>query len=109
VQNAILQRAFFQRRTGSPLERRNADRERDAALMRLQHLLEHRTFLELAVDMETALARAATLSAAYTEQFGARSIDLLHVACAIILKAELFLTTDSRQERLAVAEGLRVN
>jgi predicted nucleic acid-binding protein len=39
---------------------------------------------------------------------GTRAIDLLHVACALTLESELFLTTDARQARLAKAEKLKV-
>jgi hypothetical protein len=39
-----------------------------------------RTLLDVALDMDTAFARAARLSAAHTERLGARAIDLLHVS-----------------------------
>jgi predicted nucleic acid-binding protein len=39
---------------------------------------------------------------------GARAIDLLHVACALLLDCEVFLTSDQRQADLAKAEGLNV-
>jgi predicted nucleic acid-binding protein len=58
--------------------------------------------------MEAAITRAANLSTAHTERLGARAIDLLHVAGALALESELFLTTDKRQARLANAEGLKV-
>ena len=58
--------------------------------------------------MDTAILRATQLSAAHTEKIGLRAIDLLHVASALILESELFLTTDERQTLLAKAEGLKV-
>jgi predicted nucleic acid-binding protein len=60
------------------------------------------------MDMDATISRAAKLSAAHTERLGARAIDLLHVACALTLESELFLTTDGRQAQLAKAEGLKV-
>jgi len=48
------------------------------------------------------------LAAAYTEQLGVRSIDLLHVGMALALKATDFLTFDTRQAVLAQAAGLTV-
>jgi predicted nucleic acid-binding protein len=84
-------------------------RERDAAFARLKHLLARRTLLEVTIDMDSSLTRAAALSASYTERFGARAIDLLHVSCALELESELFLTTDERQAQLARAEGLKVS
>jgi len=77
-------------------------------LARLQHYLTRRALLDVTLEMEPAIARAATLSAAHTERLGARAIDLLHVACALMLESELFLTTDMRQAQLAKAEGLKV-
>jgi predicted nucleic acid-binding protein len=108
VRNAILQRAFHQRRTVASGERQNVTHERDAALARLDHFISRRTMLEVTVDLEAALARAAELSTAQTERLGARAIDLLHVACALTLESELFLTSDIRQAQLAKAEGLKV-
>jgi len=55
-----------------------------------------------------AFARAVTLARRHSSRQGTRSLDVLHVASAIALRAEAFLTFDSRQQRLAKAEGLRV-
>jgi hypothetical protein len=108
VGNAILQRAFHERRSEPSRQRQHIARERDAALGRLKHLIARRTLLEVSVPMEEAIARANELSRAYTERLGARAIDLLHVAGALILESELFLTTDVRQAQLANAEGLKL-
>jgi len=108
VRNAILQRAFHQRRSIASRQRQHVARERDAALARLEHLVARRALLDVALDMDAAITRAANLSTAHTERLGARSIDLLHVAGALTLESELFLTTDSRQAQLAKAEGLKV-
>jgi hypothetical protein len=106
VGNAILQRAFHQRRSVASGERQHVTRERDAAFGRLERYLSRRALMEVTLELETALARAAKLSAAHTERLGARAIDLLHVACALELESELFLTTDARQALLARTEGL---
>ncbi len=108
VRNAILQRAFHQRRSISSGERQHVARERDAALGRLERFISRRTFLEVALDMDATIARAIGLSVAHTERSGTRAIDLLHVAAALTLESELFLTTDARQAQLAKAEGLEV-
>ena len=108
VRNAILQRAFHQRRAISSSERQHIARERDGAFRHLEHLLARRTLLDASIDMDTAILRATQLSAAHTEKIGLRAIDLLHVASALILESELFLTTDERQTLLAKAEGLKV-
>jgi predicted nucleic acid-binding protein len=108
VRNAILQRAFHQRRSVASGQRQHVARERDAALARLEHLLARRALLDVTLDMDVAIAQAAKLSTAHTERLGARAIDLLHVASALTLESELFLTTDARQAQLAKAEGLQV-
>jgi predicted nucleic acid-binding protein len=51
---------------------------------------------------------AKRLSGMYTAEKGHRAFDILHVATAISRRAELFLTFDANQKKLAEAEGLRV-
>jgi len=43
-----------------------------------------------------------------TPQFGTRTLDILHVASALELRAEMFYTFDHNQARLAKTEGLLV-
>ena len=49
----------------------------------------------------------ADLARRYGSKFGVRTLDSLHVACALELKAERFWTFDERQAKLAKAEGLK--
>jgi hypothetical protein len=108
VRNAILQRTFHQRRSVASGERAQVARERDATLARLEHLLSRRALLDVVVDQDAVITLAAKLSSAHTERIGSRAIDLLHVAGALCLKSEQFLTTDDRQAQLAKAGGMRV-
>ncbi|MBI4662034.1 MAG: PIN domain-containing protein [Verrucomicrobia bacterium] len=108
IRNAILQRAFHQRRSLPAGGRQHVARERDAALGRLEHFKSRRALLEVALDLDAAMGLATKLASAHTERLGARAIDLLHVACALTLACERFLTTDARQAQLAKAEGLKV-
>lgn len=55
-----------------------------------------------------ALNRAAELSQKHTPRLGTRSLDVLHVACALELKLSHFLTFDVRQRQLATSVGLKV-
>jgi predicted nucleic acid-binding protein len=55
-----------------------------------------------------ALNRAAGLSQTYTSNLGTRASDVLHVACALELKLRYFLSFDQRQQKLAVATGLKL-
>ncbi len=52
--------------------------------------------------------RAEQLARRYTTAFGTRSLDILQVASALVLKPDVFLTFDERQRRLAKAERLHV-
>jgi predicted nucleic acid-binding protein len=49
------------------------------------------------------------LARRYGPTLGVRTLDSLHVACALELKAERFWTFDERQARLAEAVGLDTN
>ncbi|MBP8260319.1 MAG: hypothetical protein KA118_11710 [Verrucomicrobia bacterium] len=106
VENAIRHRAFHERRIRPASERAQIVRERDAALARVDQFLKRGTLEEIALDMDSAFSQARRLSAAHSERVGARAIDLLHVACALLLESEVFLTSDERQAALANAEGL---
>jgi len=70
-------------------------------------------------DLSTGVFRIATLgpevwekalelSQRHTAVLGTRTLDLLHVASALILKPDVFFTFDERQRKAAKAEHLRV-
>jgi predicted nucleic acid-binding protein len=101
-----------------------------AELVNSFHLAVHRKY----VDRETAFAAAADLeadlregrltlvdalwrktldltadlSARHTPRTGTRTLDVLHVATAIVLETTHFATYDKRQAKLAKEVGLRV-
>lgn len=52
---------------------------------------------------------AERLSRTHTPSLGVRTLDLLHVSAACILRSRRFLTFDLRQHALAKAAGLTVN
>ena len=108
VENGIRQRAFHERRVIPSGQRARIKHERDAALARLAAWVMRSGLKELVIDMDVAVDRARKLSARHSERTGARAIDLLHVACALQLESEIFLTSDQRQAVLAKAEGLKV-
>jgi predicted nucleic acid-binding protein len=54
-----------------------------------------------------SLNRPAELSQRHTPKLGTRSLDVLHVACALELRLRRFLTFDDRQQKLAAAAGLK--
>lgn len=87
----------FQRRI-SALEAEHADEgfeaDRNAGVWAEAHLP------EAAFDLAVALARR------HVTRLGCRTLDTLHVACALEFGAKKFWTFDRRQERLAKAVGL---
>jgi len=56
---------------------------------------------------EQAFDICVDLARRYGPKLGVRTLDSLHVACALELKAERFWTFDERQAKLAKAEGLK--
>jgi predicted nucleic acid-binding protein len=56
---------------------------------------------------ENAFELCAELGRRHGPKLGIRTLDSLHVACALELKAERFWTFDERQAKLARAEGLK--
>ncbi|MFZ0137771.1 MAG: type II toxin-antitoxin system VapC family toxin [Candidatus Sulfotelmatobacter sp.] len=63
-------------------------------------------WLETAMP-EAAFHLCADLGRRYAPTFGMRTLDTLHVACALELKAERFWTFDERQAKLAKTTGLK--
>jgi predicted nucleic acid-binding protein len=51
---------------------------------------------------------ARKLSDRHTSVLGTRSLDLLHIAAALILEAKVFFSFDDRQRKAAASEGLEV-
>jgi len=105
--NAIRQRAFHLRRSAGSGQRAGIARERDAALTRIERWLKRGWLMEAGADCDEALVKARTLSEKHTERLGCRGFDLLHVALALDLECDVFLTADRVQGALAQAEGLR--
>jgi hypothetical protein len=52
--------------------------------------------------------KARQLSDRYTPALGTRSLDLLHVAAALLLNATVFYSFDDRQRKAAAGEALNV-
>jgi predicted nucleic acid-binding protein len=58
---------------------------------------------------ELAFEVCAQLARRHVARLGGRTLDTLHVASALELKAERFWTFDARQAKLARAEGLKTD
>jgi predicted nucleic acid-binding protein len=58
---------------------------------------------------DSAWDTTISLAHRYCASLGVRTVDTLHVACALELRADRFWTFDGRQLRLAQAAGLDTN
>jgi predicted nucleic acid-binding protein len=97
--NAIFQQVFFKRLTAADASQVWSDFRRDCA----DGVWTAVGFPHNAWETNIDLARK------FGPNLGIRTLDSLHVACALELKAERFWTFDDCQARLAEAVGLNTN
>jgi predicted nucleic acid-binding protein len=94
--NAVHQQVFLHRFAHLEAQRICAEFQRDCL-----------TGLWVSADFpHRAWETCADLARSYGPTLGLRTLDSLHVACALELTAEKFWTFDDRQARLAEAVGL---
>ena len=77
-------------------------------LRHVQEDLRARTLVVSPVDWADVHCLAESLSARHTPGKGHRFADILHVATALHLGTDQFLTFDNNQRKLAEAEGLKI-
>ncbi|MBN1919417.1 MAG: type II toxin-antitoxin system VapC family toxin [Verrucomicrobia bacterium] len=80
----------------------------DAALADVEADLAEGRLAVTDLPWRQALDRARDLSLAHTPTLGNSTLDVLHVASALVLGCRRFVTYDHRQAALAKAVGLRV-
>ena len=80
--------------------------QRDASLNAVLADLAAGVLAPVAIDHTGVMTEAERLSALHSERLGTRSLDILHVAAALVLGQARFLTFDRRQRALALAAGL---
>jgi predicted nucleic acid-binding protein len=56
---------------------------------------------------ENVYIRAEQIARRHGSRLGVRTLDILHVTCALLLRAEMFLSFDLRQLKLARTNGLK--
>jgi len=96
--HAIAKQVFY---------RKISQAEADAVFDTVKHDRADGLWLETAMP-ENAFEVCADLGRRYGSKLGTRTLDSLHVACALELRAERFWTFDERQARLAKAAGLKI-
>ena len=82
--------------------------ERDASLNLLLADLAGGILAHNQPALSDVMTEAERLSATHSERIGTRSLDILHVAAALVIGSGNFLTFDLRQSKLAKAAGIKV-
>ena len=99
VKNAIRLKAFRGEITSAEMSQSIAAFEQDITTGRWQRP----TYTAAAVEQKTE-----ELSASHSATLGCRTLDIIHVAAALIIGAKEFVTFDGRQAALAKQVGLTV-
>jgi predicted nucleic acid-binding protein len=60
------------------------------------------------LDWPAVFIHAIQLSKKHSASLGSRALDILHVASALSIQADRFLTLDDRQSKLAALAGLEI-
>jgi predicted nucleic acid-binding protein len=82
--------------------------QRDAVLAEINTQIETGFFRLVDASQSSIHAKAQELSDKHTRAVATRSLDLMHIAAALLSGARTFLTFDKRQAKAAAAEGLVV-
>jgi predicted nucleic acid-binding protein len=97
--HALAQHQFRRTLTAEKAQRAQAQFLSDEAA----HLWHHAPLPEDAFEI------CADLAQRFGSKLGMRTLDTLHVACALELRAERFWTFDERQANLAKAQGMKTS
>ena len=82
--------------------------QRDAVLAEIDAQIENGFFRLVDVSQSSIYAKAQELSNKHTPTTATRSLDLMHLAAALLSGAPTFLTYDKRQAKDAMAEKIAV-
>lgn len=81
----------------------------DTILERLRAHVENGVYFRPSIDWPALLHQAERLSHTHTARTGTRTLDVIHVASAVAIGADRFLTFDERQRTLAQRVGLKTD
>ena len=84
------------------------EKDCEKALADLQSDLDTGAVVIVSADSAAVYREAERLSASYTKSGGHRAFDIFHIATALVLEAEEFISFDGNQRKLATAEGLKL-
>jgi predicted nucleic acid-binding protein len=81
---------------------------RAAAWQRVELDIKNGIYVETPISQLDLHEQAAQLAQKYTATFGTRTLDLLHLAAAILIGANQLFSFDERQRQAAKREGLKL-
>ena len=99
VKNAIRLKAFRKEITAAEMLQSIAAFEQDIVTGRWQRPV---------YTASVVAQKADELSASYSPMLGCRTLDIIHVAAAVVIGAKEFVTFDGRQAAIAKQAGLTV-
>ena len=82
--------------------------QRDAVLAEIDTQIETGFFRLVDASQSSIYTKAQELSNKHTPAVATRSLDLMHLAAALLSEARTFLTFDKRQAKVAIAEKIAV-
>ncbi len=85
-----------------------AEDEAELVISKLEEHERKGVYYRPQLEWPTVLNIAMELSKNHSHRLGSRSLDIMHVASAIFLKADRFLSLDRRQFQIAHAAGLKL-
>lgn len=77
-------------------------------LLKLEEEIRQGILSIISINWNDVHSLSERLSAKYTSAEGHRIVDVMHVATALHCKADIFLTLDAKQRKLAQAVGLKI-
>jgi predicted nucleic acid-binding protein len=107
VANAMRLLCFQESRQLPVKQRAQAELRFRRSEARLLALQQNHTLSVTGADWSAVMMRFSLLSEVHTIALGVRSLDILHVAFALELRCDHFVTCDQRQYALAKAAGLK--
>jgi predicted nucleic acid-binding protein len=99
IRNALRLKLFRKEVTAVELKKGLSNLDTDIASGLLQ---------KVSYDIASVFRKANELSESHSASLGCRTLDILHVAAAVVIGAKIFVTFDARQAALATKAGLKV-
>jgi len=79
-----------------------------AAWQTIERDIRNGVFIRAQLDPDRLHDQAAELADKHSATAGTRTLDIIHVAAALLIGAKLFLSFDNRQRSVAKREGLGI-